>query len=523
MRNIKILIWIFIFFIAGVSCLTATDFFTKVPIYGGEVQDMAICASSPSVIYTCGCYGGLWVSKDGGETWEETAFYDTPTPGSGAGLVGGANFVAVHPTLPNVAVASQFGSFPNKLFRSEDYGQTWTEVGNSEIYSQNVNIMRIVASEKTPGTFYLIGNNFTTLNSVFYKSTDAGKTWTNSVNIVSGKAVWSLCVDKNDVLYAAVVDAAPAVDLKTDTLTSGWLYKSTNGGSNWTNIKIFDACPQYMAISSNTLTVATGGGAVGSIYISTTAGQSFVSKYASRGILAVSTDGAKVYNYSNNRVNVSLNTGSAWSDFTAISTGALCGIRPVSVTSILIDPVNPNNVFITDAYQDAFLKSTDTAVTWRISNKGLGGLIVYDGCKDPGGNIYILGRMAVFKSSDNGTTWSEVFNSSGVDFTNGIVASPTTSYVFVSGYGRLWRSVDAGASWAEVLSVSGCEAVGKIVFNKDNPSIGYIGFRKSNPTGSTQGKYVYKTTNYGATWGNLDLTGHSVQSLAIDPQNPAVL
>ncbi len=70
--------------------------------------------------------------------------------------------MAVHASLPNVVVASQFGSFANKVFLSDDYGHTWSEVGNAEIYAENVHIVRIVSSQKNPGYFYILGSNFTT-------------------------------------------------------------------------------------------------------------------------------------------------------------------------------------------------------------------------------------------------------------------------------------------------------------------------------------------------------------------------
>lgn len=511
---------LFLLFIAS-GFSDAANYFTKLPIYGGEVDQIALCASNPSVIYACGSYGGLWVSKDAGENWETTAFYDTPTSGTGAGIVGGATYVAVHPVSANIVIASQFGSFANKLFRSEDYGQTWQETGNSEIYAQNVNIVKIAASQKNAGTFYLLGNNFTTSNGVFYKSTDAGITWTKTADIGSGKAVCDLCVDENDVMYAALANAVPAADVKFDSVSSGWIYKSIDG-ITWNNVKTFNSVPLHLECSANTLAVGAGGGIENGVNISTDGGVSYVRESDGVGEVAVSTDGYKVYNYNNYSVNVATYNGSAWSSFNSISQTLFSSSRSVTASTILIDPLNPQNLYISDSMQYAFVKSTDAGVTWRISNKGLGGLIVYDGCKDPAGNIYVLGRTSVFKSVDNGSTWNETFNSSA-QFEKGVISAPTTSYVFVAGYGKIWRSADGGANWSEALSVNGCGTANKIVFNKDNPAIGYAAFYYENVSGPTSAKYIYKTSDYGASWTNLDLAGYSVQALAIDPQDPSVI
>ncbi|MCX7716762.1 MAG: hypothetical protein N2Z73_05030 [Endomicrobia bacterium] len=505
------------------STIYSEEFFTKIPIWGGEVDNISICISSPDVIYACGCYGGLWVSKNAGETWEETNFYDTETSGTGSGIIGGASYVAVHSSLPNIVVASQFSSFANKVFRSEDYGQTWTEVGNSEIYSQNVNIKRIISSRKTAGIFYLLGNNFTTKNGVLYKSTDEGKTWTKISDVTNGKAVWDMSVDENDIIYVLVVNAEPSPDLKIESLSSGWLYRSTDG-INWTNIKTFNSCPQYISVSSNTVAVASTGGSEAGVHISTNNGQSFVYKTGSYRATVVSLDGFNIYSFNNGKIYISSSTGSSWCDFVAISTGVLDGTRMIEASTILIDPANPSNMYISDKNEYAFLKSTDAGITWSVSNKGLGGLIVYDGCKDPSGNIYVLGRTTVFKSTDNGNTWNEVFNSVTTQFEKGVISAPTANDVFVSGGGRLWRSSDGGNTWTQVLYVGySAEAASKIVFNKANPSVGYIAFYDASPTGETSRKYIYKTTDSGATWSQLDLTGYSVQSLVMDPNDPTIL
>ncbi|MBI5573223.1 MAG: hypothetical protein HY919_01550 [Elusimicrobia bacterium] len=541
----KILFGVFVFttFYSLISthCFSAENF-TKVSVYGGEVNEIALCASNPSVMYACGCYGGLWVSKDAGETWTTTTFYETPLSDKSnvSGIVGGATHLVVHPTLPNIVIASQFGSFGNKVFRSEDYGQTWEETGNSEIYSNNINVRKIVASRKTAGTFYLVGNSNITntgtdpnSDGVVYKSVDAGLTWTKtsftssntSAWDSSSKAAWDMCVDANDVIYVTVVNAPLTPDIK-DTGSAGWLYKSSDGGSTWTKIKTLNTAPVYLSISANTLAI-NGSGSESGIYISSDGGTSFVYKSGGCGPIVVSTDGYKIYGFWSSRVNISSYTGSSWSnfwsDFVAVSTGTLDGTRGYSISSVLIDPANPNNVYASEAYQDAFLKSTDTAVTWRVSNKGLGGLIVYDGCKDPAGNIYVLGRMDVFKSADSGVTWNEVFEAPA-DFEKGVIAAPQTNYAYASAYGKIWRTIDGGATWSEVLSIgSNYGTANKIVFNKNNSAIGYAAFNDANPIGATSSKYIYKTTNSGATWTQLDLTGYSVQSLAIDPNDPTIL
>jgi len=177
----------------------------------------------------------LWVSKDAGENWETTKFWETYSNGTMA--------FAVHASSPNVVIACTFGSGANKLYRSEDYGQTWTETG-PEIYSANVHVEKIIPSIKTTGVFYLLGNNFTSHDGVLYESVDEGKTWAKTAFTSNNKAVIDICADKNDNLFIVAANAIPAADLKfTGMVFSGFLYKSADGGSSWNSAVNLNICP----------------------------------------------------------------------------------------------------------------------------------------------------------------------------------------------------------------------------------------------------------------------------------------
>jgi photosystem II stability/assembly factor-like uncharacterized protein len=249
--------------------------------------------------------------------------------------------------------------------------------------------------------------------------------------------------------------------------------------------------------------------------------------------IGIAVDGNNIfYNNNNDRIVKSTFTaGTGWSTPVIISSGALNGDTRISNSALLIDPTSANNMYIGDGYEHAFFKSTDAGATWAISNSGLDALQVKDGCKNAKGYLYVMSRASIHKSVDSGATWIKVYGynpgaGTNTGFDGGaITVNPdsTKDYVYAAGKGNFWRSIDGGQTWSVVLTFSNDYLPADIVFNPANPAIGYIAFSNSATTGATAVKYIYKTTDYGANWSLVDLTGMGVQSLALDPLNPTVL
>ena len=516
----------------------AAETFSKVPVWGGEISAAEMCVSDPDVIYATSWYAGLFVTKDAAATWAEISNE-------------GANAVAVHPSLPNVVISAAFGTIDGShIMRSEDYGQTWAEVGRSAIYDAKVNAVRIVPSTKNEGTFYLLGHDLNTLDGVLYKSADAGVTWTKTSFTSGNKLIADVCVDRDENLFVTAANATPSTNGPPpwDNEMSGWLFKSSDGAT-WTTLKSFEAAPRYLSVSSATLAVVTMTyGDDSGIYISSNAGHSFTcinSAGNGYGRQAISPDGTKIYSFAPDGLRVisssSPETGQ-WNSPTLVSSGSY-----MSGGYVLINRLDPSIMYavgnnsVGGGNDDGILKSTDTALSWRPANSGLAGLIAYTGAKDPDGNMYVVGAMSVYKGSSDGTTWNKVFSpdlgqpydpsNKQHKFESGsVMAAPATDNVFVGTAGDLWRSTDGGQSWTLVFSSTVYSGYANnvdfsaLVFNSNNPATGYFALRQSNyGTTAVSWTRLFKTTDGGATWTQVSLNGETIQSLAIDPADPTVI
>ncbi|MGF1463572.1 MAG: WD40/YVTN/BNR-like repeat-containing protein, partial [Maricaulaceae bacterium] len=143
--------------------------------------DLEYDANNPRILYAAmwdhdrepweirsgGPGSGLWKSTDGGETWAELT-EDLPK-------LKGKMGVAPSPAKPGrvwaVIEASEGDGEGGGLYRSEDYGESWTKVNSSrEIQARSWYYMHIFADPKDAETVYV-------MNAPFMKSVDGGKTF----------------------------------------------------------------------------------------------------------------------------------------------------------------------------------------------------------------------------------------------------------------------------------------------------------------------------------------------------------
>jgi hypothetical protein len=150
--------------------------------------------------------------------------------------------------------------------------------------------------------------------------------------------------------------------------------------------------------------------------------------------------------------------------------------------------------------------------------------IVYALAQGPGGGV--------LKSTDGGSTWTLLGNSTFDQFSLGSIAvDPTNANnIFVSAWygpnnnsGGVYQSTDGGATWTNVTASIHTGAASDVVIDLMNPSVLYAGLVQDFTTPATNG--IYQSTDGGQTWALLNngvLSGAAVGfsiRLAIAPSN----
>src|SRR4051794_16862859 len=141
----------------------------------------------------------------------------------------------------------------------------------------------------------------------------------------------------------------------------------------------------------------------------------------------------------------------------------------------------------------------------------------------------------VWKTVNDGTTWSPVFENEGSYSIGWVALDPNDSSVVWAGAGEsnaqrsvsygdgIYRSDDGGKSWKN-LELKKSEHIGRVVIDPRDSKVVYVA--AAGPLWGPGGdRGLYKTTDGGATWKAVltisENTG--VADVAIDPSNPDIL
>jgi photosystem II stability/assembly factor-like uncharacterized protein len=209
------------------------------PFRGGRTVAITGVPHQPNVFYMAAVNGGVWKTADSGNTWWPI-FDDQDTGSVGA--------IAVAPSDPNIIyVGSGEGlqrpdlSTGDGVYKSVNAGQTWTHLGLRDAQQ----ITAILVDPKDPNRVFVAAEGHPygpNAERGVFRSIDGGKSFEKVLHKDENIGAADLAFDPTNpqtvyaVLWAARVAPWEIRSGESFVAAGSGLYKSTDGGSTWSQI-----------------------------------------------------------------------------------------------------------------------------------------------------------------------------------------------------------------------------------------------------------------------------------------------
>ncbi|MFT6807139.1 MAG: photosystem II stability/assembly factor-like uncharacterized protein [Saprospiraceae bacterium] len=205
------------------------------PFRGGRAGTVAGISSNPNLYYMGTAGGGVWKTKDGGNSW------DCISDGYFGGSIGS---IVVAPSDPNVIYVGEGEqtvrgnvSSGNGLWRSTDAGETWESIGLKG--TEHIGRMRVHPTD--PDIVYVaaMGNLWKPNNERgVYRSKDGGHSWERILYMSDEAGAVDIILDPNNprIIFASTWQIKRNGYRMDSGGPGSHLWKSVDGGDNWEQI-----------------------------------------------------------------------------------------------------------------------------------------------------------------------------------------------------------------------------------------------------------------------------------------------
>lgn len=202
----------------------------------GRVVGIAVDPNNPARYFVAAASGGVWKTVNAGTTW--TPVFDREASYSiGCIVLDPKNPLTVWVgTGENNSQRSV--SYGNGVYRSDDSGKTWKNVG----LKTSEHIGRIAIDPKDSNVVYVAAQGplwGPGGDRGLYKTTDGGKTWKQILKISEHTGVTEVVIDPQnpETLYAAAYQRRRHMWTLIDGGPESALYKSTDAGATWNKLR----------------------------------------------------------------------------------------------------------------------------------------------------------------------------------------------------------------------------------------------------------------------------------------------
>ncbi len=202
----------------------------------GRIADLAMHPDDDNVWYVAVGSGGVWKTTNAGTTWE--SLFD----GQESYSIGALTIDSRNPHTIWVGTGENVGGrhagYGDGIYRSDDGGQSWKNMGLKESY----HISKIIVHPDNSDILWVAAQGMLWGSGGergLYMSTDGGESWERTLGDDEWVGVTDIVIDPRDpaVLYAATWQRHRNVAAYMGGGPGSGLHKSTDGGKTWTALK----------------------------------------------------------------------------------------------------------------------------------------------------------------------------------------------------------------------------------------------------------------------------------------------
>ena len=215
------------------SLVAAVPFRSAGPtIFSGRVVDVAVNPADPSIFYVAYASGGLWKTTNNGNSFEPLFDKEMVMTIGDIAVDWKSNTIWLGSGENNSSRSSYSGV---GMYKSADDGETWQYLGLPESH----HIGRIILHPSNPNTLWVaaLGHLYSPNEERgVYKSTDGGKNWTKTLYVNENAGAVDLVIDPLDAntLYAAMWEKTRRAWNFVESGVGTGIHKSKDGGKTWT-------------------------------------------------------------------------------------------------------------------------------------------------------------------------------------------------------------------------------------------------------------------------------------------------
>ncbi|MBK9285633.1 MAG: PKD domain-containing protein [Sphingobacteriaceae bacterium] len=476
----------------------------------GRIQTILIHPAGTNTFYAGAAAGGFWITTNGG------ASYNTTTDQLGSCGVSDIAQVTASPNIMYISTGDRDAgdTYSDGIYKSLDGGNTWNITGLTWSINQQARVYRLLLNQANPNIL------IAATNYGIYRSTNAAVSWslvlpgsfvdaefkTNDYNVVHivGSNTYARS-DDGGVTFTGYTVANPLTSNRLSLAVTaansnciyilasapnngfGGLYRSTNGGNNWT---LMSSTPNIFDWSTN----GSGAGGQGWYDIAIDASPTNSNEIIAGGVNSW----------------MSTNGGASWV-LNSHWTGG--GGQPfVHADLHYVKYFNGTTCFM--GHDGGISRTTNSGVNWTTINGNMNIAQIYKmGLSASSASQIVTGMQDNGTNYLNGTNWSQINGGDGMDCfiswnnNNTIVASTQN--------GGFRRSTNGGGSFNNITSgLTGTAPwLAPIVQNPSNASIFYCGYQN-----------IFKSTNQGTSWTNKGFFGGpTLDEIKIAPSNTNII